>query len=327
MSIETRLRETGQNVVSNSTSAGGGSGTVSAGTAGYLAYYPSDGTTVDDSGISVTTGNGIAPFNFTVLTSDVASPTTGDFYTLNSAGIFIRHYVSNTLYYVRLMHTDGTASATSGGLAGTGGFYVTFSADGTLSADKVLTAGSNVTITTDGTTITISASTGAVASTDLNFVQLLPQQAKLYSSTSAARIDAGTPWWRLMFSPTTQQYGTWQFLVPPDYGSNPYMRLAWAGGSQIGVVSSATWTVQQWGIGHNISELAYLDLDTFGGANSVTIGLSAGYSSGVVYLTTIPLATVVSLGAGNLTQIRITGTGNYVGERVLSGASFEYTRA
>ena len=328
MSLETRYRDTGRIPVSSSGTGGGsGSGTVAQGSANYLAYYPSAGTTVDDVGISVTTGNGIAPFNFTTLTSEVVSATTGDFWTQNSAGVFIKHYVAGTTFYVRMAHTDGSAAATSAGLAGTGGFYVTWAADGTLSADKVLTAGSNCTITTAGGTITISVTTGAIASTNYNFMPLLPQQAKLYPSNSAARIDAGTAWWRLLFSSTTQQFAVYQFIVPPDFGSNPYLRLAWAGGSSIGVVRSTSWVIDQWAISPNLPPTPLFYMDTFGGTNTVTIGLSAGYTSGIIQYVTIPLLTTVSLNAGYLTQIRISGTGNFVGDAMIGGLSFEYSRA
>lgn len=52
-------------------------------------------------------------------------------------------------------------SANSGGLMGTGGFFVAWSSDTTMSNEKVLTAGSSVTMHTDSTAIYINATTGA----------------------------------------------------------------------------------------------------------------------------------------------------------------------
>ena len=45
----------------------------------------------------------------------------------------------------------------SGGLSGTGGFYATWSSDPLLSNEKVITAGTSVSIDTDSTTITINS--------------------------------------------------------------------------------------------------------------------------------------------------------------------------
>lgn len=317
---------TGSNLFINATTTGGsGTGTVETGTANYLSYYRNSDTTVYPSQIGTSTGGGIAPLNFQPLTSAIASAGTGDFWVQDSAGVTIRYYTRSTNFYAFLSHTDATTIV----YAPTGAFYILSSLEASLPNALYIRPGSSVTTHITGSNLFINAQTGATSSGGQNSVQLLPQQAKLYASNSSARIDAGTAWWRLLFSSETQQYGVWQFMVPPDYGSSPFLRLAWGAGSSYSVVTSSTWIAEQFAIDHNITVLpaSYLYLDTFGGANSVTIGLSAGYSSGTVQMTTINLATIVSLGANRLTHIRVSGSGQAIGDRILSGATFVYTRA
>lgn len=151
------------------------------------------------------------------------------------------------------------------------------------------------------------------------------QGVKLYPSNSAARIDAGTAVWRLLFSSTTQQYGVWQFLMPNDYNSNPTMRISWGVDSGMSVARSVTWLVDQWSYTPFLANTS-IYVDTYGGANSFALALSAGYSSGTVQFMTIPLATVVSMGANNLTKLRISVTGGYVGNAELYGAMLDYQR-
>jgi len=102
--------------ISANTGAGSGSGTVNTGSATYLAYYPASGTTVDDTTISVSTGSGIAPFNVSILTSGIASPSSGDFWTQSSSNqilIGVRSNNSNyftmamTGWYLPLVSTSG----------------------------------------------------------------------------------------------------------------------------------------------------------------------------------------------------------------------------
>lgn len=291
MSIQTRLRET------SDVGGGGGGSTDSAGLAGTGATYILSSLAVE--------------FPDALYIKPGSSVTT--------------HITGSNLF----INATTSTFAGSSGLAGKDAVYVLSSYNSEYTNAVYIRPGSSVTTHITGSNLFINATTSAGASSGgRGFVQLLPQQAKLYPSNSAARIDAGTAWWRLLFSSTTQQYGIWQFIVPYDYSSNPYIRLAWAVGSTFAVVTSNTWTVEQFGISHDITILpaSYLYLDTFGGANSITIGLSAGYSSGTVQFSTIPLATVVSLDAGNLTKFRISNTGQSVGDRILAGATFEYSR-
>lgn len=88
---------------SATTGAGGGSGTINTGSANYLAYYPTSGTTIDDVPISVSTGAGIAPFNVAILTSAAASVVSGDFWFQSSSNkMYLAVRSSTTTYYVSM---------------------------------------------------------------------------------------------------------------------------------------------------------------------------------------------------------------------------------
>lgn len=304
-----------------------GAGTINQGSAGFLAFYPANGNTIDDSFISTTTGAGLAALNFQALTSQIVSPNTGDFWVLNSAGLFLQYYWSGTAFYTRLTQTDGTVSSTSAGLAGTGPFYVLYtSGNATLPNSRKLTAGTNITVSTDASNVYISASTGA-GSSNPGTIQLKPQEAKLYASNSAARIDAGTPFFRLLYSSKTLQYGIYSMIVPQDYSSNPYVRLYYGADSTLASARSITWLIDQWGISANQGRASGYYADTFGGVNSVSIALSAGYSSGTIQQLTIPLATVVSFAAGRMINLRIAASANQMGNAEFVQGSLEYTKA
>lgn len=89
--------------INATTSSGGGSGTINSGSANYLAYYPSSGTTIDDAPISVSTGSGIAPFNVAILTTTAASATNGDFwFQLSSNKIYLACMSATSIYYIAL---------------------------------------------------------------------------------------------------------------------------------------------------------------------------------------------------------------------------------
>lgn len=80
-----------------------GSGAVLTGSATYLAYYPALGTVVDDAPVSMTTGNGVAPFNVSILTSNAATSSSGDIFIIASnAGMYLRVNSSGSLYSVQL---------------------------------------------------------------------------------------------------------------------------------------------------------------------------------------------------------------------------------
>ena len=288
MSIETRLRETGPR-------GGGGGSSDSAGLATNAAVY-----------ILSNANAGLA--NALVLLPGSSATT----------------HISGTNLYINAVTS---LFAGSSGLAGKDAVYILSSYNAEYTNALYIRAGSSITTHITGSNLFINALTSAGAGGGQNFFQLLPQQAKLYSSTSAARIDGGTAWWRLLFSNITQQFGLWMFITPPDYGSNPFIRIAWSSDSSITNATSTTWTVEQWGIADNQDRASGIYADTFGGVNSFSVAISGGYSSGTVMISTIPLVTVVSLGATRLTKIRISNTGAAVGNKELSGSTFEYTRA
>ena len=222
----------------------------------------------------------------------------------------------------------GGGSADSAGLAGTGATYVLSSLAVGFPNALYIRPGSSVTTHITGSNLFLNAITNAsIANTaGLGSFALLPQQAKLYSNDSSARIDAGTPIWRLIYKQDTQQYGIWQFLIPVDYSSNPYVRILWGVDSGMAVVRSTTWTVQQWGQSPFLANSS-MYVDTYGAANNVTMGISAGYSSGTLQMLTIPIANAVSIGLYNLIKVRISNSGNWVGNVEYIGGNFEYTRA
>ena len=329
--------------INATTSAGGSSGGL-AGTGGLLLAYSSQAvlwpfSKILAAGSSVTTHTDSTSFYINATTSAGGSSGglagTGMFYIMSTAQTGFPNSRQMLAGSSTIVRTDGTniyidaltptLSPTSGGLAGTGMFYLMSTAQTSFPNSRQVLAGSSVVVRTDATNFYIDAITSLAAGSPANPapIQLLPQQAKLYASNSAARIDAGTALWRLIYSPTTQQYGIWQFRVPNDYSSSPSIRILWGGLSGISVAQSITWTVQQWGWSPLVGNSS-IYIDSFGAANSVSVALSAGYSSGTLQSMTIPLASVVSLGAGNLNRIRITSTGAYVGNSELYGTTFDY---
>lgn len=157
----------------------------------------------------------------------------------------------------------------------------------------------------------------------IGYRDLPVQAAKLYASTSAARIDAGTSLWRLLYSATTQQFSIWQFILPRDFSGSPFVRIIHGNDSSLAVAKSVSWIIDQWGFlpGNTLS--AYTD--TFGGTNITTVALSAGYSAGLIQTMTVPLATVVSMNVGNLIRLRVSGSGAG-GNTELFGLNLEYAR-
>ena len=222
----------------------------------------------------------------------------------------------------------GGGSSNSAGLAGKDAVYVLSSFNAEYTNAVYIKPGSSVTTHITGSNLFINAVTSAAAgnTAGLGFFPMLPQQAKLYANTSSARIDAGTPIWRLIYKQDTQQYGIWQFLIPIDYSSNPYVRILWGVDSGMAVGKTTTWIIEQWGWSPFLANSS-MYVDTYGGANSVTMGISAGYSSGTLQMLTIPIANAVSIGLYNLIKVRISNSGNWVGNVEYVGGNFEYTRA
>lgn len=169
-----------------------GSSIVYAPTGGpYITFVANDTLSAEKvltAGSSVTTHTDGSNFYVNALTSDVSGfqdsitfplvvasggtgrDDTGGYSTLlgfsDNAYQFFTLAPSNNM----VIRSDGTTiffeAQTSGEAAGivyapTGGEYLTFAANGTLTAEKVLTASDNITIVTDSTTLWISANTGA----------------------------------------------------------------------------------------------------------------------------------------------------------------------
>jgi len=221
---------------------------------------------------------------------------------------------------------SGGGSSSSAGLAGTGVYYLGTSDNSTWPNWLVIQPGSSITSFISGSNYVLNAVTGGgAANTNIGtggWLHLPVQSAKLYANTSAARIDAGTPVWRLLFSPTTQQYGVWQFILPNDYSGSPAAQVIFSSDSSLSVAKSTQWLIDQWGFANSQGNIY---VDTFGGTNSTTVALSAGYSAGLVQIITVPLATLSSFGAGNLIKLRISSSaGNVTGNQELIGLSLFY---
>lgn len=280
-----------------------------------MPYYPPQGA----GGSSNSGGLAGTGFYYVVGSSTPGLPIS----RILSAGANISVTTDSVAIFVSAI--TGVAAA-SGGLMGTGGFFVGWSSDTTMTNEKVLTAGSSVTLVTDATTIWVNALTsGGASNTNVGtggFLQLPVQSAKLYASTSAARIDAGSPVWRLLFSHTTQQYGIWQFTLPYDYSGNPATQLIFSSASSLSVAKSIQWLVDEWGFSNSQGNIY---IDTFAGANTTTIALSAGYSAGLVQIITVPLAVTTSFGAGNLIKLRVSASAGLVtGNQELLGLGLFY---
>jgi len=289
LSIQTRLRET------SDVNAGGGGSSDSAGLATKDAVYI------------------LSSANANLANAMVLLPGSSTTTHISGTNLYINAVTSLVL--------------SSGGLAGTGNTYIFSSLVAGYPNALYIRPGSSVTTHITGSNLFINAITSAGASSGMGSVQLLPQQAKLYSNNSAARIDAGTPFWRLLFSSVTQQYGVWEFFTPVDYGSNPYIRMAWSSNSSLTNATSTTFTAEQWGIADGQGRASGIYADTFGATNEFSVAISGGYSSGTVMINTIPLVSVVSLGASFLNKIRVSNTGAAVGDKEISGLTFEFSRA
>lgn len=264
--------------------------------------------------------------------SSVAYAPSGAYYIVDSLNATLPNALKLTSGSSTTVRTDGSAiyvDAITGGAgtivyAPTGAFYIVQSINATLTNEFILAAGSSTTVRTDGQTVYIDATTNS-ATTNVGtggFIQFPVQSAKLYSNTSSARIDAGTPVWRLLYSALTQQYGMWQFNLPFDYSGAPAMQLTFSSDSSLSVARSISWIVDQWGYGNSQSSIY---IDSFAGANSTNIALSAGYSAGLVHILTVPLAITNSFAAGNLIKLRVSSSaGAVTGNQELIGLGLFY---
>jgi len=324
------------------TNAGSGSGGLM-GTANFLVAWSSDPLLSNEkvlrAGSSVTIATDATGIYITAITSLFSGSgglaSTGGFFAVWSNDATLSNEKIITAGSSVTLHTDGSAiyinattsvGGSSAGLAGTGSFYVTWLTDPALSNEKTLTAGSSVTLHTDASAVYINATTSEITAASGvstgGFLHLPVQSAKLYGNESSARIDAGTPTWRLLYSQATQQYGIWQFVLPFDYSGNPGIQLLFSSDSSLAVAQSVSWIIEQWGYSDSQGSIY---IDTYGGANTTAIALSAGYSAGLVTIITVPLVNSTSMVGGNLIKLRISSSaGNVTGNQELVGAGLYY---
>jgi len=286
-------------ILISATTGGAGTGTVNPGSSGFLAYYPANGTLVDDSTISTSTGAGIAPLNFSTLTTQISAPSTGDLWTLDSAGKYIYHYISGTAFYTRLSHTDGSVSSTSAGLMGTGGFFATWSSDTTMSNERVITAGTNISLLTDATNIYFSSFSAGLQGTG-GLILTAGTNVSINTDSTAIYINAITG----VAAASGGLMGTANFLVA--WSSDPLLsnEKILTAGSSVTIVTDST--------------AIYINAIT--GAGATSAGLAG---TGPFYLLhtsgngTLPLSKIIS--AGN--NITITTDANAVFIAATTGAA------
>lgn len=162
------------NVITTTTGSGGGgggSGTVNSGTAGYLAYYPGTGTTVDDtSGLfwdAATSRLGIG----------TATPNSGALHV--SGGVFATSFTGSLL---------GTATTAS--------FASTASFVNTLNQNVVITGSLGIAQTTPTSRLHINANQNSVTQADANGILLANSTAATVGvqSISPALVLQGNGW-------------------------------------------------------------------------------------------------------------------------------------
>lgn len=212
---------------------GGGSGTVNAGTSGRLAYYPADGTIVDDNA-SVVWSNNILSITGNIQstgTSNIVRAIFADANTLSGAISPITYsgamaYVSNTsrvyvatgsVWNPLANFSDLPSTFTSIAVAGQSTVTAGNSADTVTFA-----AGANVSLTTNGKTVTIAAT--ATQTNSYNTIAV-SGQSSLTAATSASTLT-------LTAGPN--------ITLATNAGGNSITISATSGGGSAGGVSAGT---------------------------------------------------------------------------------------
>lgn len=176
--------------------SGSGSGTVNSGTAGRLAYYPADGTIVDDIA-GITWNNNILSVTGNVQTTGTANIVRAIFADANTlAGAISPVTYSGALAYVsntsRVYVANGTSWNPLANFADLPSTFTNVAVAGQStvtagnSADTLIfAAGGNISLTTNGKTVTISAT-----STQTNSYNTIAVsgQASLTAATSASTL-------------------------------------------------------------------------------------------------------------------------------------------
>lgn len=211
--------------------------------------------------------------------------------------------VSQGSGFIQIDANTGGAASNSAGLAGTGAFFVVSSGNAQL--PNAIT----------------------YASVQTGFFYLPPQTALLYPSNSGATLDAGTGYFRLLYSATTAQSGKWQWVMPQDYSGSPKLRVLFGSDSGLGVTKTVIWYADVWGYNPTTAQ-GFMYNDTWAAVNTVTVTLPNTYAAGQMTSTLITLTNITSWQAGNFIRLRLTQSGGtVVGNTELVAAMLEYTRA
>lgn len=235
--------------------AGVGGGPVYAPTGGTYIVFSADtvlsAEKILTAGSSVTLVTDATAVYINALTNAAATnlvyaPTGGEYVTYIANGTLTAEKVLTAGSSVTLV-TDGTAiyinaltNAAGGTIyAPTGGFYVSWSADTLLSAEKTLTAGSSVTIVTDATTVWINALTNAAggvvyAPTGGNYLAFAADA----NLTAERVLSTGTP---ILYTDTGV---AGKFVVNLSAGPTGTMLV-----SSVGAIGSVAWVTTGGGSG------------------------------------------------------------------------------
>lgn len=182
--------------------------------------------------------------------------------------------------------------------------YVTTSANGTLSAEVVVSK---------------------VAS---GYLALPVQSVKLPSSSPAKGIDAGETNWRLLYDDTTAlSTAVWQFVVPQDYGTAPVLRILYS------MTSATTGAVGLQADVMATTSADAVDVNTESYDTTNSLSDTVPTTAGRLKSATITLTNADSIAAGDLAKIRLgrDGDGSVVtdsaaGDLEVLAVMFEYTK-
>lgn len=196
------------------------------------------------------------------------------------------------------LDSASTETELGGGGAGapTTAQYVTLATDGTLSAERVLTAGANITLTDAGagSTVTVAANTKHIAT-------LTPLNSEA-PSASYATIDSRNGHYVLDFSGTADEETVFKLELPAWYAGGGLTVDLWCS------FTSATSGSVRWQAGIERDDVSSLDIDADSFAAFQSVGGTAPGTSGQfvkVSITFTSGAQMDSAAAGEMIRLKI----------------------
>lgn len=158
---------------------------------------------------------------------------------------------------------------------------------------------------------------------------ILPvQAAKLFGSfiTTPARIDGGSPAWKLLFDASTKQSAIFQFRLPANYVSSPIMKFMFSMASA--TTGKVVLDTEVYAITSGDSQ--DIDSASFDTSNQDGAGVTVPATAGHVGTISFNLTNFDSGAAGDLILLRINrlvsdSNDTATGDLELLTASLEYT--